>query len=190
MANPSFRRFSALTKNQSALFRRHTFDVDIVSPIGNFSSLNSDFVPVSFTTPGRQIGTDEKTIWGPVYNVPYSRIYSGDFEITSYYNTKYHYFVREWMDYIFSLENEQGTQRTDKVRYYDDIIGRIEISVYPEAVNLQNGDSVSGSAFITLYEVFPITINGLDLDIGAQNELQTITTAFSFREIRTSLPNF
>jgi len=179
MPDPTFKRVSEFTKNPNKLYRKNKFDVTITGPsgVGTLSSQNGDFIPISFTTPGQQISTDEKTLWGPVYNMPYSRVFSGDFEMSVYYNPTFHRKIKSWMETVIP--------QNERVSYYDAIIGTINIKVYP-----QNNPTASGTSFITLTDVFPITINGLDLDIGSQNELQTFSLSFSFRQISTSLPEY
>ena len=171
--NKSFKQLQSTTRNQYWIWNKHTFDLSITPPIvGNLPYISSgqgDFVVLSCTAPGRQIGTEEKAIWGPVYNIPSERIYSGDFEMTCHYSKALHDYINDWMNLIKSRFSNN-----DRVEYYDNIIGGLRLSV--------NNANHTETVYYNMYNVFPVTINGLDLNAGSQNELQTISISWSFRE--------
>ena len=171
----SFNNLQKSTRKRSDLYHKHTFDVEITpttnTGLTQISTANGDFVVLSCTAPGRQIGTEEKAIWGPVYNVPSERIYSGDFEMTCHYNKALHNYVNKWMNFI---KNPDAVATNDRVQYYDDIIGRIEVTMY--------NASLTNTTVYKLYECFPLTLSGVELNAGSQNELQTLSISWSFRD--------
>lgn len=175
MASRSFSTLQEKSKNN--LSYKHTFDVSITSPEaegfpgpGSITSYNGDFHVLSCTTPGRQMGTEQKTIWGPVYNVPTERIYTGDFEMTCLYSQPLHQYITNWMNVI-----KNGPD--DRVNYYDQIIGGIEVRYYSGNV----------STIYKIYECFPVTMNGLELNASSQNEYQTMSVSWSFREFELQI---
>jgi hypothetical protein len=175
MTSRSFSKLQEKSKNN--LSYKHTFDVSITSPEsegfvgpGSISTYNGDFHVLSCTTPGRQVGTEQKTIWGPVYNVPTERVYSGDFEMTCLYSQPLHQYITNWMNTIKNAPD-------DKVNYYNDIIGGLVITYY-------SGDrwKKMSRTIYNLYDCFPVTMNGIELNAASQNEYQTMSISWSFRQ--------
>ena len=157
----------------SSVFHKHTFDVSInalgkdVRQLGNKNTGSGDIVVLNCTMPGKQISTNEKVIWGPAYNIPYARMYSGDFEMTVLYDKVFHKYIDNWMNLVMSSPG-------DRAAYYDNIIGTIVLRMYDR-------DRTSSTTY-TLTDCFPLTISGIDLDAGSANAYQTMNVSWSFRE--------
>ena len=197
----SFQTLQSKT-NSTKFFHKNLFDITITSPKGldlknpfgsdgsenkstgqgSFASHKGDFHVLSCTTPGRQVGTEEKAIWGPVYNIPSERIYSGDFEMTCLYSQKFHKYISDWMN---SIKQPVNGYFNDRVQYYDEIVGGMVIGVY---ANNGNGGAFTETTY-KLHECFPVTINGLELNAGSQNEYQTMSVSWSFREFEIEFRN-
>ena len=170
----AFSSLSNRTKgNTKPVFHKHTFDVIItplgtdVAQLGSFNTADGSIVVLNCTMPGKQIATNEKVIWGPAYNVPYARVYSGDFEMTVMYDKSFHQYINSWMNLVMSSPG-------DRAAYYDNILGSIQLRMYDQ--------TRTNSTTYTLEDCFPITIGGIDLDAGSQNTYQTMTVSWSFRE--------
>jgi hypothetical protein len=200
----SFQTLQDETKS-TKFFHKNLFDISITSPKGlnlnnpfredgsenkstdqtTFESHKGDFHVLSCTTPGRQVGTEEKAIWGPVYNIPSERIYSGDFEMTCLYSQKLHKYITDWMNSIKQPVNGTNGYFNDRVQYYDQIVGDMVIGVY---ANNGKGGVFSETTY-RLKDCFPVTINGLELNAGSQNEYQTMSVSWSFREFEIEFRN-
>tara|TARA_R110002096_G_scaffold290206_2_gene484479 strand:+ start:119 stop:691 length:573 start_codon:yes stop_codon:yes gene_type:complete len=170
----AFSSLSNRTKGSTKpVFHKHTFDVRItplgtdVAQLGSFNTADGSIVVLNCTMPGKQIATNEKVIWGPAYNIPYARVYSGDFEMTVMYEKSFHQYINSWMNLVMSSPG-------DRAAYYDNILGSIELRMYDQ--------TRTSSTTYTLQDCFPITIGGIDLDAGSQNTYQTMTVSWSFRE--------
>ena len=124
------------------------------------------------TTPTKRIASDEKTLWGPVYNIPYARLYSGDFEMTYLYNQELHQYLMDWTEVVVSNSR-------DRAGYYDDIVGKIEIDY--------RSRSQTKITRYTLNDVFPLSVNGLELDMSSTNSYQTGSVSFSFRDFELTI---
>ena len=166
-----FELIRSRTKTPSQMFDKYSFDITITPPSGLTPKMSAvgDFHPLTCTTPTKRIASDEKTLWGPVYNVPYSRVYSGDFEMSYLYNQDFHEFIMNWSDLVIN-------NNTDKANYYDDIIGNIEIRYYSR-------DDTKSTTY-KLNDVFPLSINGLELDMSATNSYRRGRLKFARPEAR------
>jgi hypothetical protein len=162
-------RLRKSTSTPSEIFDKYTFDITLNGP-KRLSVVKStgfgDFTALSCTTPTKRIATDEKTLWGPVYNIPYAKVFGGDFELTYLYQQDFHEFITKWTNQVIFGQ--------DRAAYYDDIIGSIEIEY-----RSRNEQSVTK---YILKDVFPISINGIELDMASTNSYQTGSVSFSFRD--------
>ena len=166
------------TKTPNQIFDKYTFDIIITPPsssgLGTFNTAQGDFHALTCTTPTKRIASDEKTLWGPVYNIPYARLYSGDFEMTYLYNQELHQYLMDWTEVVVSNSR-------DRAGYYDDIVGKIEIDYRSRAET---------DAKVTRYklnDVFPLSVNGLELDMSSTNSYQTGSVSFSFRDFELTI---
>lgn len=164
------------TKTPNQIFDKYTFDIIITPPggsgLGTFSTGDGDFHALTCTTPTKRIASDEKTLWGPVYNIPYARLYSGDFEMTYLYNQELHQYLMDWTEVVVSNDR-------DRAGYYDDIVGKIEIDY--------RSRSQTKITRYTLNDVFPLSVNGLELDMSSTNSFQTGSVSFSFRDFELTI---
>ncbi len=168
MSQAGFNKVKSTTKTPREIFDKYTFDISLIGPssIGILSTGAGDFHALSCTTPTKRIATDEKTLWGPVYNVPYAKVFSGDFELSYMYQQNVHEYIQKWTNRIISRE--------DRAEYYNDAVGSIEI-------NYSSRDETSVTTY-KLKDVFPVSINGLELDMASTNSYQTGSVSFSFRD--------
>ena len=164
------------TKTPNQIFDKYTFDIMITPPggsgLGTFNTAQGDFHALTCTTPTKRIASDEKTLWGPVYNIPYARLYSGDFEMTYLYNQELHQYLMDWTEVVVSNDR-------DRAGYYDDIIGSLEIDY--------RSRSQTKKTRYTLNDVFPLSVNGLELDMSSTNSYQTGSVSFSFRDFELTI---
>jgi len=176
--NKAFKTTSARSKTPSQIFDKYTFDIMITPPggsgLGTFSTAEGDFHALTCTTPTKRIASDEKTLWGPVYNIPYARLYSGDFEMTYLYNQELHQYLMDWTEVVVSNSR-------DRAGYYDDIVGKIEIDYRSRA------ETDAKVTRYTLNDVFPLSVNGLELDMSSTNSYQTGSVSFSFRDFELTI---
>jgi len=174
--NIGFKEVQSRTKTPSQIFDKYTFDIIITPPsssgLGTFSTAKGDFHALTCTTPTKRIASDEKTLWGPVYNIPYARLYSGDFEMTYLYNQELHQYLMDWTEVVVSNDR-------DRAGYYDDIVGKIEIDY--------RSRSQTKITRYRLNDVFPLSVNGLELDMSSTNSYQTGSVSFSFRDFELTI---
>jgi hypothetical protein len=173
----SYSNLSSSSKLASNIFHKHTYDIAIIpkgkdiTDLGVKSTKSGDVIVMSCTTPGKQIATNEKVVWGPVYNIPYNRLFSGTFDFTFMYNTSFHEYISKWMSKVIN-------DRSNKPAYYEDILGDIDVNIYSQA---NNKTSPNGMKY-TMIDCWPVTIQGLALDSTSMNEYQTMSVSWSFRE--------
>jgi len=164
------------TKTPNQIFDKYTFDIIITPPsssgLDTFNTAQGDFHALTCTTPTKRIASDEKTLWGPVYNIPYARLYSGDFEMTYLYNQELHQYLMDWTEVVVSNDR-------DRAGYYDDIVGKIEIDY--------RSRSQTKITRYRLNDVFPLSVNGLELDMSSTNSYQTGSVSFSFRDFELTI---
>ncbi len=164
------------TKTPNQIFDKYTFDIIITPPsssgLDTFNTGQGDFHALTCTTPTKRIASDEKTLWGPVYNIPYARLYSGDFEMTYLYNQELHQYLMDWTEVVVSNDR-------DRAGYYDDIVGKIEIDY--------RSRSQTKITRYRLNDVFPLSVNGLELDMSSTNSYQTGSVSFSFRDFELTI---
>ena len=69
----------------------------------------------------------------------------------------------------------------DRAGYYDDIVGKIEIDYRSRA------ETDAKVTRYTLNDVFPLSVNGLELDMSSTNSYQTGSVSFSFRDFELTI---
>ena len=119
--------------------------------------------------PGRNLATlDDTNIYGPtrsiVNGVTYAEDISVSFQASSDLTERR--FFEEWQKLAFS-------EKTWNVGYYNDYIAQIDLYLLDREDNRRFG--------VKLWECFPKTIEGTDLNQGANNEIIKNTVSFSFR---------
>jgi len=119
--------------------------------------------------PGRNRSSQPNKIYGPVREMPYENIYSGDLDLT--FRVGQDMFERiyfeKWMDSVTNKYNHNHS-------YYDDYTRDIYIS------QLTKDDSVVYK--VVLRECWPKTVNPLTLGAATQNEYQKQSVSIAFRK--------
>ena len=125
--------------------------------------------------PGRSVSTQPNRIMGPVREMPYEPLYSGDLDLTfrvgqDMFERKFFEF---WMDTIVNHGN-------NRMGYYDDYTRDIYIA--------QLGPDDSIVYKIKLTECYPKAINAIDLGFDKTDEYtrQSVSIAFREYEVLTS----
>lgn len=119
--------------------------------------------------PGRNISSQPNKIHGPVREMPYENIYSGDLDLT--FRVGQDMFERvyfeKWMDSVINKD-------THKHSYYDNYTRDIYIS------QLTKDDSVIYQ--VVLRECYPKTVNPLPLSSESVNDYQKQSVSIAFRK--------
>ena len=121
------------------------------------------------TLPGRNLNTlDDTNIYGPkrdiVSGVTYAEDISVSFQASS--DLAERRFFEEWQKLAFS-------EKTWNVGYYNDYIAQIDLYLLDRQDKRRFG--------VKLWECFPKTIDGTELNQGANNEIIKNDVNFSFR---------
>lgn len=119
--------------------------------------------------PGRSVSTQPNRIMGPVREMPYESLYSGDLDLTfrvgqDMFERKFFEF---WMDTIVN-------HSTNKMSYYDDYTRDIFIT--------QLGPDDSIVYKIKVMECYPKAINAIDLGFDKTDEYTRQSVSIAFRE--------
>jgi len=119
--------------------------------------------------PGRNISSQPNKIYGPVREMPYENIYSGDLDLTFRIGQDMfeRVYFEKWMDSVVNKYNH-------KHKYYDDYVRDIYIS------QLTKDDSVVYQ--VVLRECWPKTVNPLTLGASTQNDYQKQSVSIAFRK--------
>ena len=119
--------------------------------------------------PGRNISSQPNKIYGPVREMPYENIYSGDLDLT--FRVGQDMFERvyfeKWMDSVVNKDNHRHS-------YYDDYVRDIYIS------QLTKDDSIVYQ--VVLRECWPKTVNPLTLGASTTDEYQKQSVSIAFRK--------
>jgi hypothetical protein len=120
---------------------------------------------------GASFSTAPNRIHGPVREMPYERLYSGDLSLTfrEVRSTKVRKFFTSWQNSIY--KNTSGN-----FTYYDDYIGDIEIYQYDE-----KGDS-NAVYGIRIKEAYPKNIHEMTLGYAENDSYHRQTVDFAFRD--------
>ena len=119
--------------------------------------------------PGRNISSQPNKIYGPVREMPYENIYSGDLDLTFRIGQDMfeRVYFEKWMDSVVNKYNH-------KHKYYDDYVRDIYIS------QLTKDDSVVYQ--VVLKECWPKTVNPLTLGAAATDDYQKQGVSIAFRK--------
>lgn len=120
--------------------------------------------------PGRQISTLQKRFHGPMRDVPYDRLYSGDVDVTFLWprdDPNVRILFEEWMDLVVG-KGGSGATRLPEERI--DYTSEMTVSLD------------TGGWQMTLTEVWPKTINPVNLGWNMNDEYVRQVITFSFFE--------
>ena len=171
------------SKNGYAVPNR--FEVIIIPPTAmgrNSSTSSQSLLPKDASTaravslrvesillPGRNLNTlDDTNIYGPTRSIVDGVTYADDINITFQASSDLteRRFFEEWQKLAFN-------EKTWDVGYYNDYTAQIDMYLLDRQDKRRFG--------IKLWECFPKTIEGTDLNQGSNNEIIKNTVAFSFR---------
>jgi hypothetical protein len=119
--------------------------------------------------PGRSVSTQPNRISGPVREMPYESLYSGDLDLTFRLGTDMfeRKFFEFWMDQVID-------HNTHRLSYYDNYTRDIYIA------QLGVDDSIVYK--VILKECYPKAINAIDLGFDKTDEYEKQSVSIAFRE--------
>lgn len=147
--------------NKHGIAKTSHFDVDFNLPLALLPDTKTPRILKmrceSAELPGRQIGTTDNRIYGPIYKTPFDSIYAemtmtfvdtADMAIRTFFET--------WVDQIFNSE-------TNTISYIDDIVSDIFVTQYDVA---GTPDTLNPVISFRLIRAFPVNINQLGVSWG------------------------
>lgn len=121
----------------------------------------------STVLPGRSILTTERNIYGPSYKMPYGQVYSEWPVMFNVDNTMYpKTLFDQWHDLVID-------PNTFDVNFYKNYVTDIEV----QQLDKQNNIIYA----VQLIEAYPVTVNDLDLNHGAVDQVHKLSVSFAFR---------
>jgi len=175
-ANFTLKNFLAEVR-RAGLARPNRFEI-LVQPPGVLSGTESQLVSLmadATLLPGKRVLTSRQQLFGPPEFFPVGVDYGGDslniqFIVDRELRTKL--FFDSWMEQVISPT--QSNNRTwHATRYRSDYIGRIVIN------QLDESDSVMYS--VTVYDVFPVAINPMQMDNNITGAVHKLNVSFNYR---------
>jgi hypothetical protein len=132
----------------------------------------------SVTFPGRGIASVERRTFGPLREMPYERLYTGDVEIVFAHDVEYtRSQLEQWMDKIISPEDVINPE-------YFKYAAEIRISIESETTGTMSiGNLPSDDMVVCVREAWPKSINPIQLSYGMVDEYVKMSVSFSFREV-------
>lgn len=141
------------------------YKVYITGPIGMLQEQIS-LRCSSVTLPGRSISTTERFHHGPIRKIPYAEIYDDvQMSFIASDTLEERRFFGSWQTLI-------GGGDSYNMAWYSDIIGTVQINT------LDKQGRVTSST--TLYEAFPMTIDAIQLDYTAGDQLPLFNVTFAY----------
>ena len=172
MALYDFQQFNATIARGNAKANRFEAWINLPTALGVSrpvqDDLNIRIESVSF--PGKNIRTTSNdNIYGPTHEVAQGVTYGEELTVTFLLQNNHHQrlIFNSWQDLIVS-------PTTYNVSYYNDYISTMEIFQYDEADKRCAG--------VMVKEVFPKTVNAIELSNTTTNEFIRATVGFSFKE--------
>jgi hypothetical protein len=122
------------------------------------------------------LGTNPHRIHGPVREMPYEKLFSGDLSLSfrEDHVLSARQFFSEWQSIIYNNE-------TGDFNYYDDYVGDIEIMQDTSGPTQKNSSGMPLYG-IRLKEVYPKNIHALELGYASKDSYQTQTVELAFRD--------
>ena len=126
--------------------------------------------------PGTSIASKEIRVHGPIRELPYERLYTGDLNVTFRLDEAglIRRFFLSWQDFIIKPE-------THDLEYYDEYICNMEIE------QRKKNDDVSFRAKVQ--EVYPKQVNPLNLSFDSRDAYQRQEVSLAFRLFETEFVN-
>jgi|GEM_PF-6091078 len=139
------------------------FDVQLTPPVVVIEPDSTGIAPLltlrceSAELPGRQIGTTDNRIYGPIYKTPYDSIYAETtFTFVDTAEMDIRKFFERWMNQIFDSE-------TNTIHYIDDIVTDIFVRQYDVSGTTESLNTILQ---FQLFRAFPTNINQLTTSWG------------------------
>lgn len=122
------------------------------------------------------LGTNPHRIHGPVREMPYEKIFSGDLSLSFREDHVFsaRQFFTEWQSNIYNTES-------GNFNYYNDYIGDIDII---QEASGKSDKNPNGTPFygIKLKEVYPKNIHALELGYSSKDSYHTQTIDLAFKD--------
>ena len=167
------------TGQHKGLVRNHTYEIIIAGP--GFEAANADIgldarnltiLCENAQFPGSAVGTQPNRIYGPVRELAYEKIFSGDLSLTFRMDKEMR--LRElfnaWQKVIHDPE-------TGDFGYYDDYRAEILVYQYPAQGGTENGPIYG----VRCTDAYPKSIAPLDVAYDQTNSYMRQTVDFAYR---------
>ena len=162
---------------RAGLSRPNRFEI-LVQPPGALSGTESQLVSLmadATLLPGKRVLTGRQQLFGPPEFFPVGVDYGGDslnitFIVDRELRTKL--FFDGWINQVVSPA-ENGSKTWHTTRYRSDYIGRIVIN--------QLDESVSVVYSVTVYDIFPIAVNPMQMDNNLTGTIHKLNVTFNYR---------
>ena len=127
----------------------------------------------SISFPGTSVASKETRIHGPLREIPYERLYTGDIQVTFRLDTNatIRKMFLDWQDFIIN-------PKTHNLEYYDNYISSLEITQLSS-----NGNPIMTSR---ISEVYPKQVNELALGYADQNNYHKQSVSLGFKSFETT----
>ena len=168
--------FVTKADNKGSLALANRFSVQVIPPTTLYSEVPNgsiDFLCHTAEFPGMTLATTEDRLYGIEIAKPYATTFEAvtlTFYVTNDFSTKI--FFEDWMRFIQHPQSKN-------MRYYDDIVGSIEIYHYDEECN----DPYPGNHTYktVLVEAWPLTIQEHELNWD-NSEIMEIQVQLNYRD--------
>lgn len=142
-----------------------------LDPDTHSDRFNMSCESVSF--PGRSMSTQPARVYGPIREMPYERLYTGDLDVTFRIGNDMleRNFFEDWMDTVAS-------KNSSDFKYHG-----IHESGYAKSIKINQLDQKNNVVYsIIVREAFPKAVNTIALDHGKTDEYHKQMISFAFRD--------
>ena len=148
--------------------------------ITSTSLTEENLMAETITLPGRSLATLPRRTFGPQREIAYERLFSGDLDIGFVFkeDNPIRYELEAWMDEIIDPENNQ--LNPDYFGYVGTMTIKLESSWV--AVSSPSGISHPPSFEMEVLELYPKTINPIQLGYNMNDDYVRQTVSFAFRD--------
>jgi hypothetical protein len=166
-------RQNIIDEVSTGILKPNRFEVFIsgLDPSVFSDRFNMSCETVSF--PGRSVSTQPARVYGPIREMPYERLYTGDLDVTFRMGRDMleRNFFEQWMDRIAS-------KTSNDFKYH----GTNE-SGYAKSMKINQLDKNNNVVYsILVREVFPKAVNTIELDHSKTDEYLKQIVSFAFRD--------
>ena len=170
---PGFNTINELRENiiSRPIIKTHSYLVEF-SNVPVPGPWSNTLLVENVTLPGRSIATVERRRFGPQYDMPYERVFSGDLEMTFVYQAGPNN-IREalsnWMDKV--IDPDTNDIKSGRSEY----VGQCDILLFDNDRPVYN---------MTVDEVFPKLLSPIQLSYGENDNYVRQPVSFSFRSFK------